>query len=161
MAAPRPTEQKPSEGVQWRRYKEGEKEGAFRWLLGHDFPGRLDAQMPECPVSTPPCQGSCPAGEDIRGYLNIVRGIESACRRDLAGICVPPRDRSQPFPGVMVVFALSRANPVVTATWSKIMLASTPLSTSLATGSIENNMATRPLLPKPAKSGCDWRQRPA
>jgi NADPH-dependent glutamate synthase beta subunit-like oxidoreductase/Pyruvate/2-oxoacid:ferredoxin oxidoreductase delta subunit len=26
--------------------------------------------------STPPCQGSCPAGEDIRGYLNIVRGIE-------------------------------------------------------------------------------------
>jgi NADPH-dependent glutamate synthase beta subunit-like oxidoreductase len=26
--------------------------------------------------STPPCQGSCPSGEDIRGYLNIVRGIE-------------------------------------------------------------------------------------
>ena len=25
---------------------------------------------------TPPCQGSCPSGEDIRGWLNIVRGIE-------------------------------------------------------------------------------------
>jgi len=33
----------------------------------------------KCPVyvhRTPPCQGSCPAGEDIRGWLNIVRGIE-------------------------------------------------------------------------------------
>jgi NADPH-dependent glutamate synthase beta subunit-like oxidoreductase len=33
----------------------------------------------KCPTyiqSTPPCQGSCPSGEDIRGYLNIVRGIE-------------------------------------------------------------------------------------
>lgn len=33
----------------------------------------------KCPVyvhRTPPCQGSCPAGEDIRGWLQIVRGIE-------------------------------------------------------------------------------------
>ena len=33
----------------------------------------------KCPTyiqSTPPCQGSCPAGEDIRSYLNIVAGIE-------------------------------------------------------------------------------------
>src|SRR3989338_1212556 len=33
----------------------------------------------KCPVyvhRTPPCQGSCPSGEDIRGWLNIVRGIE-------------------------------------------------------------------------------------
>lgn len=33
----------------------------------------------KCPTyvhKTPPCQGSCPAGEDIRGWLNIVRGIE-------------------------------------------------------------------------------------
>jgi len=27
---------------------------------------------------TPPCQGSCPAGEDIRGWLNIVREVEKA-----------------------------------------------------------------------------------
>ena len=35
----------------------------------------------QCPVyvhRTPPCQGSCPAGEDIRGWLNIARGIEKA-----------------------------------------------------------------------------------
>jgi len=33
----------------------------------------------KCPTyinRTPPCQGSCPAGEDIRGWLSIVRGIE-------------------------------------------------------------------------------------
>jgi len=33
----------------------------------------------KCPTyvhRTPPCQGSCPAGEDIRGWLNIARGIE-------------------------------------------------------------------------------------
>lgn len=34
---------------------------------------------PKCPTyvhRTPPCQGSCPAGEDIRGWLQIVRGME-------------------------------------------------------------------------------------
>jgi glutamate synthase (NADPH/NADH) small chain len=33
----------------------------------------------KCPTyvhQTPPCQGSCPSGEDIRGWLNVVRGIE-------------------------------------------------------------------------------------
>lgn len=33
----------------------------------------------KCPVyvqRTPPCQGSCPSGEDIRGWLQIVRGTE-------------------------------------------------------------------------------------
>lgn len=34
----------------------------------------------KCPTyvhRTPPCQGSCPSGEDIRGWLQIVRGIEN------------------------------------------------------------------------------------
>ena len=33
----------------------------------------------KCPVyvhRTPPCQGGCPSGEDIRGWLQIARGIE-------------------------------------------------------------------------------------
>lgn len=33
----------------------------------------------KCPTyvnQTPPCQNACPAGEDIRGYNNILRGIE-------------------------------------------------------------------------------------
>ena len=33
----------------------------------------------KCPTyvhRTPPCQGSCPSGEDVRGWLQIVKGIE-------------------------------------------------------------------------------------
>lgn len=59
----------------------------------------------KCPTyvqSTPPCQASCPSGEDIRGYLDIARGIEK-----------PPGDcgwqeyafrrltEANPFPSVM------------------------------------------------------------
>jgi NADPH-dependent glutamate synthase beta subunit-like oxidoreductase len=59
----------------------------------------------KCPIyvhRTPPCQGSCPAGEDIRGWLNIARGLEK-----------PPADvpwqvyafsrivDSNPFPAIM------------------------------------------------------------
>ena len=35
----------------------------------------------KCPTyvnRTPPCQGSCPSGEDIRGWLQIARGVEKA-----------------------------------------------------------------------------------
>ena len=59
----------------------------------------------KCPTyvhKTPPCQASCPSGEDIRGWLNIVRGIEK-----------PPKDvtwqeyafrrstDANPFPSMM------------------------------------------------------------
>ena len=33
---------------------------------------------------TPPCQGSCPSGEDIRGWLQIVRGIEKPQKEDMS-----------------------------------------------------------------------------
>jgi glutamate synthase (NADPH/NADH) small chain len=39
----------------------------------------LEDTSNKCPTyvhRTPPCQGSCPSGEDIRGWLDIVRGIE-------------------------------------------------------------------------------------
>jgi len=53
-------------------------------------------------LSTPPCQGSCPAGEDIRGYLNIARGIE----KPPAGVTWQEYafrriTEANPFPGVM------------------------------------------------------------
>ncbi len=59
-----------------RRYKDGDdthlpwQEEIFQADRSH-----------QCPVyvhRTPPCQGSCPSGEDIRGWLNIARGIEKA-----------------------------------------------------------------------------------
>jgi len=60
--------------ISFRRYKDGDDK-VQRWNQKIFQAGRSH----KCPTyiqSTPPCQGSCPAGEDIRGWLNIVRGIE-------------------------------------------------------------------------------------
>ncbi|MCZ7559360.1 MAG: NAD(P)-binding protein [Burkholderiaceae bacterium] len=64
----------PVEKVNYRRFEDGD----HTWK---DFRKKIfDADHShKCPTyiqSAPPCQASCPAGEDIRGYLNIVRGIE-------------------------------------------------------------------------------------
>lgn len=61
-------------GLTFRRYEEGD----------HTYSSMNDLIFNEdttykCPTyvhRTPPCQGSCPSGEDIRGWLDIVRGIE-------------------------------------------------------------------------------------
>ncbi|MDI6746255.1 MAG: NAD(P)-binding protein [Rhodocyclaceae bacterium] len=58
----------------YRRYKEGDDK-FVRWQ-DKIFQGDWSYKCPTYVLSSPPCQGSCPAGEDIRGYLNIVRGIE-------------------------------------------------------------------------------------
>ncbi|HET9701119.1 MAG TPA: NAD(P)-binding protein [Burkholderiales bacterium] len=58
----------------FRRYKDGDaKPVAWSEQI---FQASHSHKCPTYQKSTPPCQGSCPAGEDIRGYLNIVRGIE-------------------------------------------------------------------------------------
>ena len=92
-------EQAP-EKLTFRRYKDGDQ----TWKDFHQkiFDGDHSHKCPTYIQATPPCQGSCPSGEDIRGYLNIVRGVEKppaglswqeyAFRR-LAG--------ANPFPSVM------------------------------------------------------------
>lgn len=68
------TPEVPATPLNFRRYRDGKdrpdelREKIFQ--AGHTH---------KCPTyiqSTPPCQGSCPAGEDIRGYLAIARGTE-------------------------------------------------------------------------------------
>jgi NADPH-dependent glutamate synthase beta subunit-like oxidoreductase len=58
----------------FRKYKEGE----YQWkrLSEQIFEQDTSYKCPTYVHRTPPCQGSCPSGEDIRGYLDIVRGIE-------------------------------------------------------------------------------------
>ncbi|MBK9245639.1 MAG: NAD(P)-binding protein [Burkholderiales bacterium] len=66
--------QTESQPLTFRRFKDGEHE----WKDLHQKIFNADHSH-KCPTyiqSTPPCQGSCPSGEDIRGYLNIVRGME-------------------------------------------------------------------------------------
>ena len=55
------------------------KEGNSNWDSFTDLIFKEDTSH-KCPTyvhRTPPCQGSCPSGEDIRGWLDIVRGIET------------------------------------------------------------------------------------
>jgi len=58
----------------FRRYKEGDVK-IKRWQE-QIFQASHSYKCPTYVQSTPPCQGSCPAGEDIRGYLAIARGTE-------------------------------------------------------------------------------------
>ncbi len=68
-----PTEQM-NEKLSFRRFNDGDNE----W---DDFSEKIfrEDTSYKCPTyihKTPPCQGSCPSGEDIRGYLAIGRGQE-------------------------------------------------------------------------------------
>jgi len=58
----------------FRRYKDGDSQ-PLAWQQ-EIFDADHSHKCPTYIQSTPPCQGSCPSGEDIRGYLNVVRGIE-------------------------------------------------------------------------------------
>lgn len=64
----------PARPLTFRRYTEGES--APRTFRDKIFQAGYSHKCPTYIQSTPPCQGSCPAGEDIRSYLSIVRGVE-------------------------------------------------------------------------------------
>ncbi len=58
----------------YRRFKDGDSEWGS--MAKQIFKEDTSHKCPTYVTRTPPCQGSCPAGEDIRGWLDIVRGIE-------------------------------------------------------------------------------------
>ncbi len=91
---------KDGKKLTFRKYKDGE----HQWDTFQEQIFTAD-ETDKCPTyvhKTPPCQASCPSGEDIRGWLNIARGIEK-----------PPKDvkwqeyafirstEANPFPSMM------------------------------------------------------------
>ncbi|MFQ5755523.1 MAG: NAD(P)-binding protein [Acidiferrobacterales bacterium] len=84
----------------FRKFREGDHE--YRNWQKDIFEADHSHKCPTYVHRTPPCQGSCPSGEDIRGWLQIVRGMEK-----------PPKDLSwqeyafrrstdaNPFPSIM------------------------------------------------------------
>jgi len=60
--------------LSYRRYKDGDAK--IKTWQSKIFEADHSYKCPTYVQSTPPCQGCCPAGEDIRSWLNIVRGIE-------------------------------------------------------------------------------------
>ncbi|MBP6337031.1 MAG: NAD(P)-binding protein [Vitreoscilla sp.] len=69
-----PTDQASPKPLNFRRYKDGNTQ--LKSWQDQIFDADHSHKCPTYIQSTPPCQGSCPSGEDIRGYLNIVRGVE-------------------------------------------------------------------------------------
>ena len=59
----------------------------------------------KCPTyvhRTPPCQASCPSGEDVRGWLQIVRGIEKPPEgTDWQEYAFRRSTAANPFPSIM------------------------------------------------------------
>jgi len=112
----------------FRRFKDGDHQ-PLAWqaeIFDADTP-----QVPDLASRAPrPARAACPSGEDIRGYLNIVRGIEKppagvpwqeyAWRRLTEANPLPRDGRVCP----------ARASRAATATRSRITSASTRSSTS-------------------------------
>jgi NADPH-dependent glutamate synthase beta subunit-like oxidoreductase len=80
------------------------KDGDHVWKSNTDriFKGDESHKCPTYVHRTPPCQGSCPAGEDIRGWLDIVRGIEKAPEdMTMQEYAFRRSTTANPFPSVM------------------------------------------------------------
>lgn len=88
------------EKLTYRRFKDGDQE----WGSWTDKIFKEDSSH-KCPVyvqRTPPCQGSCPSGEDIRGWLDIVRGIEKPAEgMTMQEYAFRRSTNANPFPSVM------------------------------------------------------------
>ena len=61
--------------LNFRRFEDGDQN--WRGMSNKIFNEDKTYKCPTYVHRTPPCQGSCPSGEDIRGWLDIVRGIET------------------------------------------------------------------------------------
>ena len=62
------------QALNWRRYTDGES----KWddLQDDIFKAGWSHKCPTYVHRAPPCQGSCPSGHDIRGWLAIARGMD-------------------------------------------------------------------------------------
>ncbi len=86
--------------ITWRRFEDGETE----WEAWGDKIFREDTSY-KCPTyinRTPPCQGSCPSGHDIRGWLAIVREQEKPSEGlDWQQYAFERAVEANPFPSMM------------------------------------------------------------
>jgi NADPH-dependent glutamate synthase beta subunit-like oxidoreductase len=89
-----------NEKLTFRRFEDGDHEWGS--MAEKIF---LEDTSHKCPTyvhRTPPCQGSCPSGEDIRGWLDIVRGIEKPAEgMTMQEYAFRRSTNANPFPSVM------------------------------------------------------------
>ncbi len=100
ISQPSPNDNGSAKPLTFRRYKDGDNK--IRSWQKAIFDADHSHKCPTYIQSTPPCQGSCPAGEDIRGYLNIVRGIEKPINgMNWQEYAFRRLTEANPFPAVM------------------------------------------------------------
>jgi NADPH-dependent glutamate synthase beta subunit-like oxidoreductase len=84
----------------FRRYRDGEDH--YHSLKEAIFEGDASHKCPVYVHRTPPCQGSCPSGHDVRGWLDIVRGIEKPPEgMDWQAYAFQRATDANPFPSIM------------------------------------------------------------
>ncbi len=84
----------------FRKYEDGDQ--SWGAMTDRIFVADTSHQCPTYVHRTPPCQGSCPAGEDIRGWLDIVRGIEKPSGdMDWQEYAFRRSTNANPFPSIM------------------------------------------------------------
>ena len=89
-----------TDGLTWRRYQEGDSQ----WKSYTDaiFDAGHSHKCPTYVHRTPPCQGSCPSGHDIRGWLDIVRGVDKPTdEMSMQEYAFRRMAEANPFPAVM------------------------------------------------------------
>ncbi|WP_303906525.1 NAD(P)-binding protein [Thiohalomonas denitrificans] len=84
----------------YRRYQDGDdKHGPWNQEI---FQASWTHKCPTYVHRTPPCQGSCPSGHDVRGWLDIVRGIEKpAGEMTMPEYAFRRNTDANPFPSIM------------------------------------------------------------
>jgi glutamate synthase (NADPH/NADH) small chain len=89
-----------NEKLTFRRYEDGDHQwGSMATMI---FNEDTSHKCPTYVHRTPPCQGSCPSGEDIRGWLDIVRGIEKPAEgMTMQEYAFRRSTDANPFPSVM------------------------------------------------------------
>ncbi len=87
-------------GLTFRRYKDGDDK--HRPWNQEIWQSSWTHKCPTYVHRTPPCQGSCPSGHDIRGWLDIVRGIEKpAGEMTMPEYAFRRNTQANPFPAIM------------------------------------------------------------
>jgi glutamate synthase (NADPH/NADH) small chain len=89
-----------NEKLTFRRFEDGDHQwGSMATMI---FNEDTSHKCPTYVHRTPPCQGSCPSGEDIRGWLDIVRGIEKPAEgMTMQEYAFLRSTNANPFPSVM------------------------------------------------------------
>lgn len=86
----------------WRRYEDGDDAKPDTW----DEHVIISGESHQCPTyvhRAPPCQGSCPSGHDIRGWLAIARQMEKPIDPEMPWqeFAFQRMAEANPFPSVM------------------------------------------------------------